>query len=60
MFHAGTLELSIPMVQSVRDAVVLSVSGHELRQVLPGVAVLLPHRSDSYRRDTYVGHVAAD
>lgn len=35
MFHAGTLEMPIRMVQSVGDAVVLSVASHELRQVLP-------------------------
>jgi sporulation protein YlmC with PRC-barrel domain len=33
LFHAGTLG----MVQSIGDAVVLSVSTHELRQVVPGV-----------------------
>ena len=37
MFHAGTLEMPIGMVQSVGDAVVLSVPAHELRQVLPRV-----------------------
>jgi len=37
MFHPGTLEMPIRMVQSVGDAVVLSVAAHELRQVLPGV-----------------------
>ena len=37
MFHAGTLEIPIRMVQSVGDAIVLSVAAHELRQVLPGV-----------------------
>lgn len=37
MFHSGTLELPIRMVQSVGDAVVLSVAAHELREVLPGV-----------------------
>jgi sporulation protein YlmC with PRC-barrel domain len=35
-FHAGTLEIPVRMVQSVGDAVVLSVSTHELRHVLPG------------------------
>jgi hypothetical protein len=35
MFHAGTLEMPISMVQSVSDAVVLSVPAHELKQVLP-------------------------
>jgi sporulation protein YlmC with PRC-barrel domain len=37
MFHAGTLEMPIRMVQSVGDAVVLSVAARELRQVLPGL-----------------------
>jgi sporulation protein YlmC with PRC-barrel domain len=37
MFHAGTLEMPVRMVQSVGDAVVLSVAAHELRQVLPRV-----------------------
>ncbi len=37
IFHAGTLEMPIRMIQSVGDAVVLSVSTHELRQVVPGV-----------------------
>jgi sporulation protein YlmC with PRC-barrel domain len=36
MFHAGTLELPVGMVQSVGDAIVLSVPALELRQVLPG------------------------
>jgi sporulation protein YlmC with PRC-barrel domain len=35
MFHAGSLELPIRMVQSVGDAVVLAVAVDELRQVLP-------------------------
>jgi sporulation protein YlmC with PRC-barrel domain len=35
MFHAGTLEIPTRMVQSVGDAVVLSVAAHDLRQVLP-------------------------
>ncbi|MGI9072651.1 MAG: PRC-barrel domain-containing protein [Bryobacteraceae bacterium] len=35
MFHAGTLEMPIRMVQSVGDAVILSVAAHELREVLP-------------------------
>lgn len=34
MFHAGTLELPVRMVQSIGDAVVLSVATLELRQVL--------------------------
>ena len=37
MFHAGTLELPIRMVQSVGDAIVLSVAAPELRDVLPRV-----------------------
>jgi sporulation protein YlmC with PRC-barrel domain len=37
MFHAGTLEMPIRMIQSVGDAVVLSVATQELRQVLPGM-----------------------
>jgi len=37
MFHAGTLEMPIRMIQSVGDAVVLSVAARELRQVLPGL-----------------------
>jgi sporulation protein YlmC with PRC-barrel domain len=36
LFHAGTLELPVRMVQSVGDAIVLSVAALELRQVLPG------------------------
>jgi sporulation protein YlmC with PRC-barrel domain len=35
MFHAGTLEIPIRLVQSVGDTVVLSVVVDELRQVLP-------------------------
>ncbi len=35
IFHAGTLELPIRMVQSVGDAVVLSVATDELREILP-------------------------
>jgi sporulation protein YlmC with PRC-barrel domain len=37
MFHAGTLDIPIHMVQSVGDAVVLSVGADELRQLIPGV-----------------------
>lgn len=36
MFHAGTLELPVGMVQSAGDAIVLSVPTVELRQVLTG------------------------
>jgi len=36
IFHAGTLELPVGIVQSVGDAVVLSVPVQNLRQVLPG------------------------
>jgi sporulation protein YlmC with PRC-barrel domain len=42
MFHAGTLELPVRMVQSVGDAIVLSVPALELRQVLPGVGDSTP------------------
>jgi sporulation protein YlmC with PRC-barrel domain len=34
LFHAGALEIPIRMIQSVGDAVVLSVAVNELRQVL--------------------------
>lgn len=37
MFQAGTLEIPVGMIQSVGDAVVLSVEIDELRQVLGGV-----------------------
>ena len=37
MFHAATLELPVRMVQSLGDAVVLSVAGVELKQILPRV-----------------------
>lgn len=33
-FSAGTLDLPVSMIQSVGDAVVLSVPAHELRQVI--------------------------
>jgi sporulation protein YlmC with PRC-barrel domain len=36
IFHSGTLELPVRMIQSVGDAIVLSVSALELRRVLPG------------------------
>lgn len=42
MFHAGAIELPIRMVQSVGDAVVLSVAVDELRQVLPGASEPAP------------------
>ena len=35
-FHAGAVEIPVSMIQSVGDAVVLSVAVDELRQVLPG------------------------
>ena len=35
MFHAGTLEIPVRMVQSVGDTVVLSVPVDGLREVLP-------------------------
>ena len=44
MFHAGTLEIPIRMVQSVGDAIVLSVATHELRQILPGPGDVSPQR----------------
>jgi sporulation protein YlmC with PRC-barrel domain len=43
MFHAGTLELPVRMVQSVGDAIVLSVPALELRQVLPGAGASASH-----------------
>lgn len=36
MFQAGTLELPVGMVQSVGDAIVLSVPTLQLRQVIQG------------------------
>ncbi|MGI9072286.1 MAG: PRC-barrel domain-containing protein [Bryobacteraceae bacterium] len=36
MFQAGTIEIPTRMVQSVGDAIVLSVAAHELREILPG------------------------
>jgi sporulation protein YlmC with PRC-barrel domain len=42
MFHAGALEIPIRMVQSVGDAVVLSVPLDELRQVLPSASAPAP------------------
>ncbi len=36
MFHAGTVEVPTRLVQSVGDAVVLSVPVDGLREVLPG------------------------
>ena len=38
MFHAGVVEIPISMVQSVGDAVVLSVPVEDLRRVLPGAS----------------------
>lgn len=38
LFHAGTVEVPVRMVQSVGDAVVLSVPVSDLRQVLPSAA----------------------
>lgn len=37
MFRAGALEIPTSMIQSVGDAVVLSVAIEDLRQALPGV-----------------------
>src|SRR5687767_1024075 len=42
LFHAGALEIPIGMIQSVGDAVVLSVAVDELRQVLPGAGESAP------------------
>jgi sporulation protein YlmC with PRC-barrel domain len=42
MFHAGVLEIPIAMVQSVGDAVVLTVAVDDLRQILPLVSQILP------------------
>ena len=42
MFHAGALEIPIGMIQSVGDAVVLSVALDGLRQVLPSVSEPAP------------------
>lgn len=42
MFHAGALEIPTSMIQSVGDAVVLSVAIDELRQVLPGAGESAP------------------
>ncbi len=36
IFHAGALEIPTSMIQSVGDAVVLSVAIDELRRVVPG------------------------
>jgi len=36
MFHAGTVEVPVRLIQSVADAVVLSVPVGGLRDVLPG------------------------
>ncbi len=36
VFHAGTVEVPIRLVQSVGDAVVLSIPVDGLREVLPG------------------------
>jgi sporulation protein YlmC with PRC-barrel domain len=42
IFHAGALEIPTRMVQSVGDAVVLTVAVDELRQVLPSAAEPAP------------------
>jgi sporulation protein YlmC with PRC-barrel domain len=44
MFHSGTPEIPIRMVQSVGDAIVLSVAAHELRQVLPDPSDVSPEK----------------
>jgi sporulation protein YlmC with PRC-barrel domain len=38
LFHAGTVEIPTRLIQSVGDAVVLSVEVDDLRQVLPAHA----------------------
>ena len=43
IFHAGALEVPVSMVQSVGDAVVLSVPVDGLRQVLPGTQESVVH-----------------
>jgi sporulation protein YlmC with PRC-barrel domain len=42
MFHAGALEIPVRLVQSVGDAVILSVAVDGLRQVLPGTGEPAP------------------
>jgi sporulation protein YlmC with PRC-barrel domain len=42
MFHAGALEIPVRMVQSVGDAIVLSVAVDGLRQVLLGASEPAP------------------
>jgi sporulation protein YlmC with PRC-barrel domain len=42
IFHAGALEIPASMIQSVGDAVILSVGIDELRQVLPGSSEQAP------------------
>ena len=42
MFHAGAVDIPSRMVQSVGDAVVLSVAADDLRQVLPGASEPAP------------------
>ena len=51
LFHAGTLELPVRMVQSVGDAVVLSIPALELRQVLPSGGESNPARGCTDLRD---------
>lgn len=47
MFHAGTVEIPIRMVQSVGDAVLLSVAVDDLRQVLPDASEPAPPTEDA-------------
>lgn len=42
IFHAGTIEIPVRMVQSVGDAVVLSVPIAELKAMLPGIGSSAP------------------
>jgi len=42
LFHAGALEIPVRLIQSVGDAVILSVAIDDLRQVLPQVTEPAP------------------
>jgi hypothetical protein len=64
MFHAATLELPVGMVQSVGDAVILSVATDDLRQVLPVPMTMFPraskNRAATSRAPHSSGNVLAD
>jgi sporulation protein YlmC with PRC-barrel domain len=36
VFHSGSVEIPLPMVQSVGDTIVLNVAADDLRQLFPG------------------------